>query len=234
MAQTKGRKPDIVIEETENVDLDAWIDDDATFLQVQVPIYKNKALYAELAPLDEQITEAKTRVAHARSKAGVLADEETTDKAVLAAEAALDALCDQAEAVYARYESSRETWTLRAITQKEAAAIVEEIGLDPRQLGAPKRGAKESRARFEQRMRAYVEEHVHPYLEEYNERALAFATVQVETARGVQPGDKVTRATLRRLRARPYGEGHFARLVAAFGMVTLEEPEVPAPHRRGA
>lgn len=239
------------------VNLDDWIDGDASFLQVQVDLYPNRKIYSELAPLAAQIEVAEQRLAQVEAaarpvttdggddeqaldgssaKGRVPAGEHALDEtpavppAVASARAELDDLIAQAEAVYARYEDSRETWTLRELDQENE--IVPIVARHPHPDGAPPaRRSKETARAFEERMRAYIDGYG-PVRDAVNEECVALAVVSVEKGGKQLPFHGID--TLRRLRARPHGQRHFAQLVAALEDITSNEVVMPTPHRRGA
>jgi hypothetical protein len=230
--------------------IDDWIDG-ATFLQVKVDIHRNPALYAELKPLYEAIEIVEGRLDEARAaaeqraaaadaalgedaaRANVAADSslgETTTppESVAEAQAELEGLLAEADAIYARYDADKETWTIRALDRDtEVAPIIAKYRLPE----MPSRKPKETQARFTARTEAFVSE-VQRIRTEIDEQALALAIVNVVIGGETKPPPTIE--GLRRLRARPHGTQHFEQLVAAMNEVTIEEVAIVAPHRSGA
>jgi hypothetical protein len=230
--------------------LDDWIDG-ATFLQVKVDIHRNPALYSELKPLYELIEVAESRLEEARREAehaaattdaalgqdapvatvsadSALGETARTPEAVEAARADLEALLEQADEIYARYDADKETWTIRALDREtEISPIVSRYRLPE----LPLRREKEPQARFTARTEAYVKE-VQRIKGEIDEQGLVLAIVDVVVGGEHKPPPGIE--GLRRLRARPHGQQHFDQLVNAMNEVTLEEVAIIAPHRSGA
>lgn len=233
-----------------DAEIEDWIDG-ATFVQVKVEIHRNPALWADLGPLYEQVSAAEARLAEAQAAAaerrqgtpegtlagstsgsapppreGTLAEPPPVPPAVADAQAVLDGLLDQAQALYDEYDADKETWVIRGLDVTEAQAIV---AAHDRPTGtAPTRRPKESTAAFRARSAAYVDE-VAAYKVAIDEHALSLAVVEVIVRGEHMPPPSVE--GLRRVRARPHGARHWAALVEAMEAMTTGEVAIPAPHR---
>lgn len=233
------------IEDTD-VSIEDWIDG-ATFTQVKVDIYRNPALWADLQPLYALIEAAEARLDEAQRRARPAAPDATlagTDApsepvgeaalgapaevpaSVVAAQDDLDRLTQEAKDLYARYDQDKETWVVRGLDPAEAREVLAEH--DMPSTTAPRRRPDEDEEAFRQRSTQYVDA-VNAYKMAIDEAALARAVVEVIVAGEHKPPPSV--AGLRRLRARPHGMRHWARLVEAMEALTRGEVVIPAPHR---
>lgn len=235
-----------------DAEIEDWIDG-ATFTQVKVDIHRNPALWADLAPLYDQIAAAEARLDEARARAdrrrtapegslavpspgddgapageGTLAERVPVPVAVTDAEADLADLLDQAQALYDAYDADKETWVIRALDQAEAQAIV---AAQDRPTHPPVRRPKESTAAYRARQDTFVAD-MTAYKLAVDEAALALAVVEVIVRGVAMPPPSVE--GLRRVRARPHGSRHWAALVSAMESITTGEVAIPAPHRPSA
>lgn len=246
----------ISIEQTD-IGVDDWIDG-ASFVQAKVEIHRDPALWADLGPLYAQIDAAEQRLTVLQAAAAQPRDarvetslgdtsptasrapagEESLGEAaqvpqtVAQAQADLDALIGQAEELYARYDANKEVWTIRALEQEEIQAITEAVRTEVGHGEPPKRRAKEAAKSHATRTQAWTQVMVDQVKPEVDARALALAVVGVNVAGDEKPAPSVD--GIKRLRRRPHGEQHFAKLLSALEAITLQEVAIPAPHRRGA
>lgn len=233
------------IEDT-GVSIEDWIDG-ATFTQVRVDIHRNPALWGELQPLYALIEAAEARLDEAQRRARPSAPDETLAGAepppepvgeatlggpaqvpasVLAAQADVDRLYDQAKALYDRYDLDKETWVIRGLDPVEAREVIENQGQPP--TGPPRRQPDDDEDTWRLRSAQYVVA-VNAWKLAIDEDALSRAVVEVIVGGERKPPPSVD--GLRRLRARPHGERHWARLVEAMEALTRDEVVIPAPHR---
>lgn len=232
--------------EPTDAELEDWIDG-ATFVQVKVDIHRNPALWADLQPLYALIEAAEARLdeARAHTRRGdpeavlgamdapsgppgehALGETDQTPPSVAAAQADLDDLREQADALYALFDQDKEVWVIRGLDPPELRAILE---AHPRPSTTPPiRRPDERPDKFRTRTARYVAR-VADYKLAVDEEALATAVVEVWV--GGERKAAPSLEGLRRLRQRPHGLRHWAELVAAMESVTLHEVAIPAPHR---
>src|SRR4051812_3302273 len=209
--------------EPTDAEVEDWIDG-ATFVQVKVDIHRNPALWAELGPLYRLIAAAESRLDELRAEhdkhrdgdatlAGTepprvpagehaLGETERVPASVVAAQADLEGLLDQADELYRRYDTDKETWTIRGLDPSELRTIVAEHEQHKPPLSAPVSRPGEKPARYRARCTEYVEK-VAAYNLAVDEHALSLAVVDVEVAGERKPPPSID--GLRRLRERPHG-----------------------------
>lgn len=233
----------------DEIDVEDWIDG-ASFTQVRVPIHTDLALYAELAPALARLEAAEAALTAAQattdaaaapqpesgldepSTAAVrdeesLGDERPVSVAVEAAALELQAALDAYNEVYARYDSAKEIWTLRALDEDEVKAIVARHPMPPAPRPLGKGANKAAQARFLARLEQFTAD-IQPIKNAVNEECLALGVVSVE--KNGRPVRTPTIEGIRRLRRRPNGERHFSKLVAELTTITANgEVAIPAP-----
>lgn len=237
--------------ELNDTPVEDWIEDGVSFLQANVTIYRNPALYAEYQPLMDQIQALETHLAPKKArvkKETSLGDEESLgapageeslgeDDLTVAMRARLEDLYKEAEALWKKYSEDAEVWTLRRLDTAEVHQIQEEMKAElnlvvptaPPALN-PKASPSAKTAhlkKFEKFLEAMSE-----YTEELNIRCLSIAVLRVVVKGTEKPAPSL--AGLRRVKARPGGTSHIQELVAAVENLSKEGVNIMAPHRSGA
>lgn len=239
-----------------DVSVEDWIGG-VTFLQTQVTLYRNPAIYAEYKPLLEQIAAAEQELAiltapeegdgtDERPLSGAdaeapmsapkgdraLGEKPAEPARVAELRAEVDALYARAEELYAAYEKDVEVWTLRKLSEKEIDDIRVELGGVPEEPRKPGPKAKpQSRTAYATKVDRWLKD-MKAFADEVNLRAIAAAVVTV-----VVNGKTVPNPTLddmRRIASMPARAGHVDALVAALSELTVEGVGISAPHRSGA
>jgi hypothetical protein len=231
-----------------DIDVEDWIDG-VSFTQVKVEFHRNPALYAELRPMYDRIEAAEAELADITAReerptpqtdellneeppAPVVADEllsEATHASptLAAAQENLEHLYAQAEELYARYDSDKEIWTLRALELDEIKEITAAVGVPDVELKPPpKNAAKKTRDRYVQRFNEHAAA-VQEFKHEVDLRCVQAAVLRVAVAGEEKPPP--TLEGLRRLERRPGGKQHLQELVGALQAISLQEVEIPAP-----
>ncbi|MHA7132537.1 hypothetical protein [Oerskovia turbata] len=233
-----------------DIDVEDWIDG-TTFTQAKVEIHRNPALYADLKPLYDQIAAAEddlarltARIAQAQRTSdesslgeeaatpvvpageGALGDEAAEPETVTIARAHLDALYEQAEALYARYDADKETWTLRAMEPAEIQAATADLTVPGEPTKPPKNANPRTQTAYKQRLDAWYKA-MAEYTHESKLRIVQAAVVQVDVAGSLKPAPSLE--GMRRLATRPGGKKHFDELVLALEAITLQDVVIPAP-----
>lgn len=238
----------ISIEQTD-IGVDDWIDG-VSYVQAKVEIHRDPALLADLLPLHEQITAAEQRLAALQAATTTptgrddatlgdaehttpvddvaLGDETPVPAAVADAQADLDELTARAAALYERYDAAKEIWTLRALAQEESEGIYKDVIADLEQGDPPVRRSKETKAAFQVRFTEWATKQ-HQVHDEVAVRSLAAGVLSVNVNGTDRPAPSLD--GIRRLRKRPHGDRHFAKLATALTTITTKEVDVPAPHR---
>lgn len=201
----------------DDFDLDAWLSA-GTLARRAVQIFNAPHLAAEYDILAARLAEAETAASSEDITIGTMT-------AVQAIHAEMAELAD-------RWEASKATWTVRALTEDEIRAIYEEHP-DPEvpELIRKKRAPGEV---WDDEQRAAADAFVAARDECVNDRNLAMiAAAVVEVAAGGRTRHSVTVDQVRKLRARPHGKEQAQRLLAAVESATTGEVEVPRPTSPG-
>jgi hypothetical protein len=197
----------------DDFDLDEWLST-GTLAKRAVEIYNDPALVAEYDILSQRLAAAQ-----AADPAGA---EET-----MAGGPTTDILYAMAE-LHAKWEASKATWTVRALTEDEIRAIVD-AHPDP-VIPEIIRAAKKPGEVWNDEQIAAGAAHLEAreaVMTERNIAMIALAVTEVRTAKGARRS--VTVEQVRRLRARPHGKAQTNRLVQAVESATSGEVEVPRP-----
>lgn len=229
--------------------LEDWIDEGVSFLQANVTLYRNPAIYAEYQPLVEQIRVLEAELAPvAKPKKESALGEEALGDQVRAAQAEeslgedsltgeirtrLEELYAKAEELWKQYSDNSEVWTLRRLDPSEVKEI--QKGMEMPLPEAPNKISdkasnqmKSAHAKkFETFLLSMVE-----YTDELNLRCLAAAVLKVVVKGEEKPAPSLD--GLRRLKKRPGGQAHIRELVEALESLTTEGVDIMAPHRSGA
>lgn len=230
--------------------IEDWIDKGVSFLQANVTIYRNPALYAEYQPLIEQIKALETELAPKKAKpkresslgdealgdeAEVPAGEESLgeDDLTLEIKSRLDELYVKAEDLWKRYSEDAEVWTLRRLDEPEVQEVQKGMELplptQPKTPGA--NPSKQMQTAYVRKMEAFLKD-LKAYTDEFNLRCLAIGVMGVVVQGEPKPAPSLE--ALRRLKARPGGLNHVHELVEALESLTQEGVNIIAPHRSGA
>ncbi len=205
--------PDVVLAE-EDFDLDEWLST-GTLARRAVPIYNDPALVAEFDMLQQRLTDAASRV--------VVGDASMGDSAEV------NELYEQMQALHARWEASKATWTVRALTEDEVDEITAAhpdpdvpniLGGDKPAVGTPEHDARLAAGQEYLAAREKV-------VTARNLAMIARAVVEIRTSKGVRRS--VTIEQLRRLRARPHGKSQTQRLLDAVASATTGDVDIPRP-----
>lgn len=230
-----------------------WIEEGVSFLQANVTIHRNPAIYAEYQPVLEEIQALEKHLAPKKTRTkreAALGDEEslggdTSGEESLAEEDSLTAsvrerleeLYKTAEALWEQYSKDVEVWTLRRVDNHEVEAVQEQMreemnlvvpppppALNPKASPSAKTAHAKKFEKFIRDMKAYTDE--------LNIRCLELAVIKVVVKGVEKPAPSL--AGLRRVKARPGGTDHIHELVEALENLTKEGVNILAPHRPGA
>lgn len=231
---------------SEDRDLESWIDDGVSFLQAEVTIFRDPAMFAKYGPLMQRIDilekelkpkkDKKERSLGEESVGGdsqAIVDESLADTFSSEISAELDGLYVEAEKLYAEYSKNTEVWTLRRLNEDEIEEKRDILGNMPDEPVRPS-STKMSKAQRDTAVRNMVawSEKVQEYSDELHTLCLAESVVSV-----LVKGKQVPKPTLdgiRRLRKRAGGDAHFKELRDAMNALAIEGVSIMAPHRDGA
>lgn len=242
--------------EAVDIDVEDWISG-TSYLQAKHTIYRNPAMYAEYQPilarmegLQQEISDLTAEDEPAAGDDRPLAGEEsltaasapTADRALgeapteaprlVEARAELERLTVKANGMWEQYAADVEVWQLRKLEQPEAEAIKDEMGEPPAEPRGLTKGAKpQAVTAYTKRFDAWVKA-MQDYVERYNVRCVAAATMSV-TVQGTDRGG-VTVEQVERILGRPGGKQHVAELNAVVEQLSFEGVDIVAPHRSGA
>jgi hypothetical protein len=240
--------------EAADVDVEDWIGG-VSFLQAKHTIYRNPAMFAEYQPLlaridvleqeidgltaqdEDDVVEERALDGEATLTSAPTADRALGEKPVEAPRLAelreeMDELKRQANDMWEKYAADVEVWRLRKLDLEEAAAIKDEIGEPPLEPRPPSKNAKPGAVTVYTKKFDDWHKAMQHYVERYNVRCVAAATMSVTVA-GVDRG-RVTVEQVERILARPGGKGHVTELYAIVNQLSVEGVDIVAPHRSGA
>lgn len=226
------------------VGLDDWIDNGVSFLQAEVTIYRNPAIYAKYQPLMEQIyaleqelkppKKDKKERSLEESVGGIPeAQEEALGEGIRAGlSQRLEELYAEAQVIYDEYVKDIEVWTLRRLDEHEVQEEREALGPVPEAPAKPPVNAKAAaQTAHKRKMEAWIVE-IREYTDQLNKRCLARATMKVVVKGEEKPAPSYE--GIQRLEKRPGGKRHLEELIKALESLTVEGVEIMAPHREGA
>jgi hypothetical protein len=194
------------------LDFDAWLAT-GTVAQRTVELHNDRRIVDDLLNLDR--------------RRQVVAKATTTGEASIteggAEIAAIDA---QYEDLYARWQASKETWVVRALSGEEVDEIKRRHPVDPMPEQPGKNSPAGARVIHETAMRAWAE-HAARVRDESDLDFLSVAIVRVETALGT--ADHISVEQLRALRTRPGRQGDITALLKAAAEALTADVEPPAP-----
>ena len=244
--------------ESKDVDVEDWIDEGVSYLQAEVTIYRDPAMFAEYQPLLEKIKilEAeKAKITGPKRKKVNAPEESLGDEALEVAQApageqalgeenpilaeieqALTEAYAKADELWKAYSENTEVWTLRRLDDAEVDEVrqgMEEDGftLPSPPNSIPAKASNQMKKSYATKMEAYLL-NAAKFANELNLRCLAIGVLKV-----VVKGDEKKVPSLdglRRLQARPGGQKHVGELVSALEALSVEDVAIMAPHREGA
>jgi hypothetical protein len=201
----------------DDFDLDEWLST-GTLAKRAVEIYNDPALVAEFDILSQRLTAAQ-----AANPSGA---EETM------AGGPVSDIIEEMHRLHARWEASKATWTVRALTEDEVRAIVDAHPdpVIPEIIRTPKKPGEVWSDEQLAAGAAHLEAR-EAVMTERNLAMIALAVTEVRTPKGVRRS--VTIEQVRKLRSRPHGKAQATRLVQAVESATSGEVEVPRPTSPG-
>ena len=226
--------------------IEDWIDEGVSFLQANVTLYRNPAIYAEYQPVIDQIRSLEAELApkKVRQKRDASLEESLGDDApaeeslaedglTTALNHRLEKLYAEAERLWKLYSEDVEVWTLRRIDEQEVREVQKDMDLPlPTQPGKPgKNPSKQMQAAYVRKFEAFIGA-MKDYTDELNIRCLVIAVLGVVVKGEKKPAPSLE--GLRRLKLRPGGAAHIRELVTALESLTQEGVNIMAPHRPGA
>lgn len=209
---------DAVLSE-DDFDLDEWLST-GTLARRAVEIFNDPALAAEYDVLAIRLAEAQSA-------------EPQDEEASVGGGGAVEDILTEMRALHEKWQASKATWTVRALTEDEVAGLTEQHP-DP-EIPAilagdkPEPGTPEHEARLAEGQR-YLAEREKASTERYL-AMIALAVVEVATPRGT--AKNVTLEQVRRLRTRPHGKAQTQRLIDAIVSATNGDVDVPRPTSPG-
>lgn len=231
---------------SEDVDLEAWIDEGVSFLQADVTIYRDPGMFKEYGPLMEKIrileNELKPPKEPKRDRgleeesvggeqAAEFADESLGDETKSEVQRALDEAREEAQALWEKYEANKEVWTLRRLNEEEVEEMKATLGPLPDQPSGLRSGANSAQKKaYVDRMEKWSVKMTN-YADELHLNLLPKAVLKVVVKGKEVPVPSVD--GMRRLRTRPGGDAHFKELRDAMTSLTAEGVSIMAPHSEG-
>ena len=230
--------------------IEDWIEEGVSFLQANVTIYRNPAIYAQYQPILDQIRSLEAELAPAakpKKTEASLGDEALGDQVAaatgeeslgdddltLAMRARLEELYTEAERLWKVYSEDVEVWTLRRLEEAEVKEI--QAGMElPLPVAPNKVGEKASnqmKAAYLKKLETFIVA-MKEYTDELNVRCLSRAVLKVVVKGVEKPAPSLD--GLRRVKKRPGGELHVRELVESLENLTAEGVNIIAPHRPGA
>lgn len=232
---------------SEDTDLESWIDDGVSFLQAEVTIYRNPAIFAKYDPIMNKIRTLENEIKPKKEKrergleeesvggeqAAAFTDESLGDSLKSEVQQAIDKAYEEAEKLWAEYSKDCEVWTLRRLNEEEVEEERKKLGeipVPPEKISSTKASHK-MRDQWAKDMEAWS-----ITMQEYNEElhtiCLSKATMKIVVKGKTLKGISVD--GVRRLKVRPGGDQHFKELKEAMTALTVEGVSIMAPHRDGA
>lgn len=246
---------------SEDVSVEDWIDG-VSYLQAQVKILRNPALYSEYQPVMDKIRSleserdklvgkpAKRESAHEESVADALSsstgEESLADSNPLLKEidGELNKAYTTAEELWERLNKDTEIWHIRRMDEPEVAALRAELGpIPPEPQKPPVNSKPQAKTAHVKKLNAWLKE-MQAYADELNLLCLV-GTKSTENPDGVAPAvlkvvvngvEKPAPSLdgIRRVKSRPGGHSQIRDLVTAMEQLSVEGVSIVAPHRPGA
>ena len=229
--------------------IEDWIEEGVSFLQANVTIYRDPAIYAQYQPVLDQIRSLEAALAPAaRPKREAALGEETLGGEATAAIAEeslgeddltaemrtrLDELYAEAERLWDMYSKNVEVWTLRRLDEEEVQEVQKgmEMPLPTAPAKVSDKASNQMKTAYARKFEAFIVG-MKEYTDELNLRCLARAVLKVEVAGVEKPTPSLD--GLRRVKKRPGGTLHVRELITALENLTREGVNILAPHRPGA
>lgn len=197
-------------------DLLDWIES-GTVARRTVTIYNDPALASEYEALAARLAEAEA------------AESDDTERTMDEAPESV-AILAQIEALWERWQASKSTWTVRALSGDEARAIVDRHPVPDAPAKPLDTAPAAEKAAHAAAVKAWLRESDRVSAER-NLEFIATAVVEVTTNRGTVHHVNVD--TLRRMRSRPHGHHRIEQLVTAVNEATQGDVEIPRPTSPG-
>ena len=201
---------------TDALDFDAWLKNGTTAVRT-VELHNDRAIPDQLEILD-----ARRKVAMAVIESGESSESDAAEVAEIDAEM---------EALYERWEASKETWVVRALADEE----IEQINDEHPAEAVPKKPSRDAQPKtvtaYEQKLQAWAKRQK-AYRLKVNCAFLERAVVRVETASGVMTG--ITAAQLKAMHDLPGRQGDITLLMDAASRALKSDVEPPVPFSRRA
>lgn len=192
-------------------DILEWIES-GTVAQRSVVIYNDPAVAAEFETLQRRLDVAEKVKASGESSMG--------DRDEVAE------ILGQMDALYARWQASKATWVVQALSDERIRELIEEHPVPSR----PEPIAEDADDDAKQGHAAAIKSWAEAFQVAQDERNLAFisaAIVRVETPKG--NATSVSVEALRKMRKAPHGKARTEQLLAAVNAATQGDVEIPAP-----
>lgn len=197
----------------DDFDLMEWIES-GTVARRKVTIYNNPALVEEYEALEAELAAAEKAI------------EESGGDAPMDSADPREGIVARMEALYERWEASKATWTVRALSREDVDACFEAVPAPKMPVPPMDKAGQKAQDRFAEKVAEYTKAKA----ETDDERKLhmiAAAVVGVETPRGNV--ESVTVEQVRALRDRPHGQQWVDRLYAAVEAATEGDVQIPRP-----
>lgn len=188
----------------ENSWFDSWLET-GTVAQRSVEIYGRPDLFAQFEDLERKLAIAKEV-----EKAG----EKTVG------DTGVDTIIEQLESLYAKWQASKTTWFIRALTSAE----IEEIREDCHFPEEPDKDATEDQVNAYRKANNKADT-------DANQRMVSRALVKVENPDGKVVKEAISPAEVAAMRSK-LGDNQVLRLVAAAMVAMTQEVSIPVPLSR--
>lgn len=206
----------------ESFSLDDWIES-GTVARRQVVIHNNPALVEEFEALEARLTALGDAPDADPEADGPLSASDPHEAERAEIHAAL-------ENVYERWESSKATWTVRALSHEDVEATFDAVPVPKRPVPPLEKAGQKAQEKFAAEVSTYQAK-VNKADVERRLHMIAASVVGVETAQGSV--DSVTVDQVRALRDRPHGTKWVDKLYEAMSAATEGDVEVPRPTSPG-
>lgn len=219
-------------EQTADFDILDWIES-GTVARRKVDIYNDAALAEEADELQRQLDALGDDEDDPEGSVGEVSERTRIEQAM--------------RDVYERWQASKATWTVRALSDAEIEEISGQVPLNPqperpsRPAPLPRTATKAEREAHDREVAAYEEtvgefergplaewvKHAEHVQEERALHYISTAVVSVDTARGSTGAVSVE--ALRKMRQAPHGKARIGKLYNAVLALTTGDTEIPVP-----
>lgn len=202
-------------------DLMAWIET-GTIARRTVVIHNDPAAADRFLELEKRLAEL-----------GVDEGDEIADTplASTGVDAELEEIRREHAELYKRWEASRATWTVRAVSEEEVEAIVAASAAPKMPVPPLEKAGRAAQEAYYEKVAEYTEAKK-KWDDAVDLAVIARAVESVETAQGTAKG--VTVEQLRSLKSRPHGSHWLKQLRDAVNAATEGDVDVPRPTSPGA